>query len=104
MRSSHLLFYFPDFPIAKSLKRRLLLGAVAMAAGILFSHDTCAANNPVPFVDIVSPVSITPGSTGVTLTVRGTGFVAASKVAWNGTILTTAFVDAQHLTASVPDA
>jgi len=66
--------YSPD-PIVKSLKRRLLVGAAAIAGILFFSHNARAANNPVPFVDIVSPVSITPGSTGVVLTVRGTGFV-----------------------------
>jgi hypothetical protein len=58
---------------------------------------------PVPFVDIVSPVSILPGSTGVTITVRGTGFVAASLVRWNGVALATTFVNARQLTAAVPD-
>ena len=58
----------------------------------------------MPFVDIVSPVSITPGSTGVVLIVRGTGFVAGSTVLWNGTALVTTFATAQHLTAAVPDA
>jgi hypothetical protein len=62
-----------------------------------------AANNPVPFVDIVSPVSITPGSTNVTLTVRGTGFVSTSTVTWNGISLTTTFVSSDELTATVPN-
>ena len=63
-----------------------------------------AANNPALFVDIVSPVSNNPGSTGVVLTVRGTGFVACSTVLWNGTALVTTFVSAEHQTAAVPDA
>jgi hypothetical protein len=61
-------------------------------------------HNPVPFVGIFSPVSIVPGSTGVTLTVRGTGYVAGSKVHWDGTTLATTFVSAKELTAVVPDA
>jgi hypothetical protein len=60
-------------------------------------------NNAVPFVTVISPVSINPGSMGVTLTVRGVGFVAASKVVWNGTPLATTFVSAVRLTAVVPD-
>src|SRR5450432_2245356 len=57
----------------------------------------------VPFVDIVAPISVTPGSTGVTLTVLGTGFTGLSVVRWNGTALVTTFVSAQKLTAAVPD-
>ena len=62
------------------------------------------ANNPVPLVDIFSPVSIVPGSTGITLTIRGTGYVAGSKVHWDGTALATTFLSSKELTAVVPDA
>ena len=55
-------------------------------------------SNPVPYVDIVSPVSIHPGATLVTLQVYGTGFVATSIVKWNGTSLTTTFVSSKKLT------
>src|ERR1700723_358186 len=41
---------------------------------------------------------------GVSLTVRGTGYVAGSKVHWDGTTLATTFVSAKELTAVVPDA
>jgi uncharacterized repeat protein (TIGR01451 family) len=60
-------------------------------------------SNAVPFVDIVSPVSITPGSVGVTLTVRGAGFVSGSIVHWNAGALTTTFVNGKELTATVPN-
>ena len=62
-----------------------------------------AVSNPVPYVDIVSPVSIHPGATGVTLQVYGTSFIASSVVKWNGTALTTTFVSSKKLTAAVPD-
>jgi hypothetical protein len=75
-----------------------LLLAAALGASSAFS-----APNPVPYVDIVSPVSVHPGSTNVTLTLNGTGFVSASVVEWNGTALTTTFVSAKQLTAAVPD-
>ena len=60
--------------------------------------------SPVAYVDLISPVSIAPGSTGVTLTISGVGFLASSVVQWNGTALTTTFVSSKKLTASVPDA
>src|SRR6266404_5754296 len=81
------------------------LRAVALIAlSSVFALRVSAANNPVPFVDIVSPVSINPGSTAVTLTVRGTGFVSSSTIDWNGKSLSTTFVNSRELTAPVPDA
>src|SRR5882762_8180942 len=88
-----------------SLLERGAFAAVALIlCGTIFAGRVFAAGNPVPFVDIVSPVSINPGAIGVTLTVRGTGFVSTSIVEWNGTPLTTTFLSNKLLTASVPDA
>ena len=75
-----------------------LLLLAALAPPVLF-----AANNPVPYIDIVSPVSVHPGATSVTLTVLGAGFVSTSVVEWNGISLTTTFLSAQKLAAAVPD-
>jgi hypothetical protein len=50
------------------------------------------------------PSAATPGSGALTLTVDGTGFVAASQIEWNGTALPTVFVSAAQLTATVPAA
>ena len=90
------------FAICRLLFRSIrivpLLLLAALATPILF-----AVNNPVPYIDIVSPVSVHPGTTGVTLTVLGAGFVSTSVVEWNGISLTTTFVNAQKLTALVPD-
>jgi uncharacterized repeat protein (TIGR01451 family) len=59
--------------------------------------------NPVPYIDIVSPASVHPGATGVTLTVFGANFVNTSIVKWNGISLTTTFVSSKKLTAAVPN-
>jgi uncharacterized repeat protein (TIGR01451 family) len=72
-------------------------------SALLLSSARAIPPNAVPFIDILSPVSITPGSVGVTITVRGAGFVSASVVNWNGTALTTTFVSAKELTAAVPN-
>jgi FG-GAP-like repeat len=62
-----------------------------------------AANNPVPLINTpLVPTSVTPGGAGFTLTVNGTGFVSGAKINWNGTTLTTTFVSASQLTATVP--
>jgi hypothetical protein len=50
----------------------------------------------------LSPSSVIAGAATFALTVNGTGFVAGSVVQWNGTALSTTFVSATQLTASVP--
>src|SRR5207248_1193680 len=57
-----------------------------------------------PTINSLSPTCATAGGSGFTLTVNGTNFVSGSTVNWNGTALTTAFVSATQLTATVPAA
>src|SRR6267154_2999014 len=82
--------FFARRRIFVSLLERGAFAAVALIlCGTIFAAHVSATANPVPFVDIVSPVSINPGAAGVTLTVRGVGFGSTSMVQWNGTPLTT---------------
>ena len=52
----------------------------------------------------LSPVSAAPSGAAFTLTVNGTAFVSGATVHWNGATLSTNFVSATQLTASVPAA
>ncbi len=80
------------------------IGVLILASfGSFAAPSVSASNNPVPYIDLVAPVSANPGATGVTLTVLGTGFVGTSVVKWNSISLTTTFVNSKKLTASVPD-
>src|SRR5258706_13658322 len=101
MRSSSRLEFLRANPSGVNF---FLRGVALIALSSVFAFGVNAANNPVPFVDIVSPVSVNPGSTAVTLTVRGTGFVSSSTIDWNGKSLSTTFVNSRELTAPVPDA
>jgi hypothetical protein len=65
---------------------------------------TFSINNPVPTLSSISPTSATHGSAAVMLTVTGTNFNAKSTILWKGTALTTTYVSATQLTASVPAA
>jgi len=89
--------------IARCLKPCLLISCAAILFGAFSMPSACAANNPVPFIELASPISINPGSTAVTLTVKGTGFVSTSLIVWNRTSLSTTFVSSKELTSSVPD-
>ena len=61
-----------------------------------------AVNNPVPGALTLSPLLVVAGSTGVTLTVDGSGFILASYLTLNGAALTSSFVSASRLTAALP--
>ncbi len=57
---------------------------------------------PVPGITGISPASAAAGGSQFTLTVNGTGFIAASTVLWNGANRTTTFVSPTQLTATIP--
>jgi hypothetical protein len=60
---------------------------------------------PTPTLISISPLSALAGSGGFTLTATGTGFAdveSNSVVQWNGSPLSTVFVSASQLTATVP--
>jgi len=64
------------------------------------SGDPAAA--PPLYISGLSPNSTTAGSPGFTLFVTGSGFFNTSVVQWGGVPLTTTYVSANQLTASVP--
>lgn len=55
-----------------------------------------------PQITSLSPNSEAVGASGFTLTVNGSGFVSGTTVLWNSQALTTTFVSATQLTATVP--
>ncbi len=57
--------------------------------------------NPVPVIASVSPASVDAGASSVTLTVTGSAFSRSSYVVFDGSYLTTTFVDSTTLTATV---
>jgi len=59
-------------------------------------------NNLLPTVTSISPPSAIVGGSGFTLTVTGTNYISTSIVLWNGVSLTTTFVNATTLKATVP--
>jgi hypothetical protein len=79
-----------------------ILGIVVL---LISSTLILMAQNPVPFVnqplvpDAIAPAGA-PGFT-FTLVVSGTGFVTGSKVNWNGSPRTTAFVSGSRLIAFI---
>jgi hypothetical protein len=85
-----------------------ILGTVLYLAYGLFSLAVHAATpNPIPFVDILSPVSTASGGADFTLTVLGTGFVnGTSEIYWNGAALTntTTCSSSEKCSVTIPSA
>jgi hypothetical protein len=63
---------------------------------------TATPPSSTPTLTSISPQYVLVGSPALTLTVNGTNFVTGEVVYWNTTKLTTTFVSATKLTASVP--
>ena len=59
--------------------------------------------NAIPLLNQpLIPTAVAPGSAASILKVSGTGFVSGSTIDFNGTPLTTTFVDREHLSALLP--
>ncbi len=85
----------------RDAKGKMLLGTLLLAIFAVWCPRAGATNNPVPFITSISPVSATPGGSSFTLTVNGINFVSTSTVNWGSTALSTTYVSAEQLTATV---
>jgi uncharacterized protein (TIGR03437 family) len=74
------------------------------SAFLLVIDDTLTSIPPVstPVLTSLSPSTAIAGAGAFTVTASGSGFVSGSVVQWNGAALTTVFVSATQLTATVP--
>ena len=66
------------------------------------ASTTFAVNYPMPTLSSISPTSAQGGSSSATITATGGNFVQSSTIDWNGAPLSTRFVSATQLTATVP--
>jgi hypothetical protein len=99
--------HIAQFRGADTVSRRFTDGlTLALTVIIVLSLGVSAlAQSAVPYVYApLSPGQKAPGAATFTLTVYGTGFASTAVVNWNGKPLTTTFVTAEKLTASVPAA
>jgi hypothetical protein len=78
----------------------LLLGA---ACGYSSKATTPATAGTMPTIAALVPDNANAGSTSLVLTVNGASFGTNATINWNGTALTTSYVSANQLTATVPD-
>ncbi len=79
-------------------------------ASVTVANPGSAASNALTFtinaatlsLSGLSPSSATAGGQAFTLTINGSGFLTNSVVQWNGSALSTTYVSANQLSASVP--
>jgi len=88
----------PVIPVIAFSAKTLLvfLNLAAFCAMAMAQNAVPLINNPLV------PDTVAPGGGALTLTVNGTGFVAASTVNWNGSPRATTFVSRSRLTAAIP--
>lgn len=87
-----------------------LTGTLPVNVGGLTNTAALTINNPLPSLTTLTPAIGTVGGFTLTLTLTDSnpsaspvhGFVVSSVVQWNGTPLTSAFVNSRTLTAVVP--
>ena len=71
--------------------------AIALALGCMSCGD-CVRR---PSLSSISPTSVTAGSAGPQLTVKGDDFQPNSSVEWNGSVRPTTFVNSHELIAAI---
>jgi trimeric autotransporter adhesin len=74
---------------------------VLMAMAVLLPACGGIVNNPSPSLTSLSPSSIKAQSSGFTLTVNGNGLAPQSEVFWNGSALTSQFINNHQLQAVI---
>lgn len=67
----------------------------------IISFNSCLGVPATPQITLLSPSAISATADSVLLTVSGSGFVPQSQILWNGSALSTTFVDSQHLQVTI---
>jgi hypothetical protein len=64
--------------------------------------STFTIQSGAPTITGINPTSATAGGAAFTLTVNGSSFDSSAKVNWNGSALTTSYINGTQVTAAVP--
>jgi hypothetical protein len=76
--------------------------SVTTANGTTTTSLDFTVNNHAPSLSSIAPNEVVQGSTGVTLTVRGSGFFTGSVVKLDGSNLATTFLSTTEMSAQLP--
>lgn len=78
------------------------LSAFTLACGYSNKAMTPTQAGTVPAIAQLAPASLNHGAPAFVLTVNGSSFSSTGTINWNGTTLTTTFVSANRMMATVP--
>lgn len=67
----------------------------------IIGFNSCLGVPATPQITLLSPSAISATADSVLLTVSGSGFVPQSQILWDGSALSTTFVDSQHLQVTI---
>jgi hypothetical protein len=87
------------FQIALILALTSLLPA--WTCTVIIGFNSCPGAVAEPQIIALLPDRISADADSVDLTVDGSGFVSQSEILWNGSPLSTTFVDLRHLRATI---
>ena len=90
----------PNFPTTPGAYQASLVGT-GLGVKDAFVTKIVPALNPVPVLTQLSPSNAAPGGAGLSLSVKGSSFIATSVVLWNGSPRATTFVSSGELTATI---
>jgi hypothetical protein len=72
-----------------------------LSSTLTFTILPIGQNNPLPQLSQLSLTSVTSGAGATLLTLTGANFIPGSVVRWNGTDLTTTYIDSTHLSVTL---
>ena len=84
--------------LRNAMKVSAILGTLAI---LLLPAVSCGGCPATPSVSSISPSSAAAGGDGFVLTINGGSFSSNAVVVWDGSPLTTSFVNSNQLTASI---
>jgi hypothetical protein len=87
-----------EWTVVAAIKMSAFLGAFAI---LLLPAVSCGGCPATPSISSISPTSASAGAVGFVLTVNGSNFSSDAVVVWNGSALTTSFVNSSQLIAAI---
>ena len=91
----------PGTGITVAVSGLTVSGAAAPNYALTEPSTAATINSPTPTTTSIVPIQIAVGSSGFTMTVNGTNFVASSTVLFDGSIRSTTFASSTMLTAQI---
>jgi uncharacterized protein (DUF1800 family) len=88
-------------PSAMPSVNSVIVTAASLATPTATASAQVTLNNPFPTVASTIPASLPTGSSSLTLTINGSGFVSGAQVRFGGVGVATTYVSATRLTAAV---